>query len=80
MIVDGRPAHMSARKPLGFAIPGYAAAAGKKGHALGVSRQWTAEEARRASMKGAARRLAALSKRGPMPRDAAGRFIPADKP
>lgn len=34
------------RRP-GFTIPGYAAAAAKKGHQLGLCRQWTPEEARR---------------------------------
>lgn len=42
--------------PTGFAIPGYAAAAARKGHELKLIRQWTADEARsHASAAGHAR-------------------------
>lgn len=33
------------RRP-GFTIPGYAAAAARKGHELGLCRRWTPEEAK----------------------------------
>lgn len=33
------------RRP-GFTIPGYAAAAARKGHEMGACRRWTPEEAR----------------------------------
>lgn len=48
----------STRKPTGFALPGYASRAGRKGQAMGLCRRWTAEEARRHSAAGVlARRL-----------------------
>jgi hypothetical protein len=34
------------RRPTGFAIPGYAARAARKGQEMGLCRRWTAEEAR----------------------------------
>jgi hypothetical protein len=43
------------RRP-GFSIPGYAAAAARKGHQLKLCRQWTPEEARRMSEQGVAAR------------------------
>lgn len=44
-----------AKRP-GFTLPGKAAEAGRTGHALGVTRQWTAEEAREQARRGAERR------------------------
>lgn len=44
------------RRP-GFTIPGYAAAAARKGHQLGLCRQWTPEEAREMSRRGVDARL-----------------------
>jgi hypothetical protein len=34
------------RKPTGFALPGYASRAGRKGQAMELCRRWSAEEAR----------------------------------
>jgi hypothetical protein len=38
--------HGPLRRRTGFALPGRASAAGRKGHALGLTRRWTAQEAR----------------------------------
>lgn len=52
------------RKVTGFALPGYASRAARKGHALGLCRRWSAAEAReRASAAGrasVAKRLATI--------------------
>lgn len=41
----------TSRRP-GFTIPGYAAAAARKGHELKLLRQWTPDEAREHGRKG----------------------------
>lgn len=43
------------RRP-GFTIPGYAAAAARKGQELGLCRRWTPEEARRIGAAAAEKR------------------------
>jgi hypothetical protein len=43
------------RRP-GFTIPGYAAAAARKGHELKTCHEWTAEEAREQGRRAAAKR------------------------
>ena len=45
----------SQRRP-GFTIPGYAAAAARKGHELKTCHEWTPEEARAQGRKAAAKR------------------------
>lgn len=52
------------KRPTGFAIPGYAASAAKKGQALGLCRRFTPAEAREA-----------VRKRGPLRRDVTGKFV-----
>lgn len=47
------------RRP-GFTIPGNASAAGRKGHILGLSHQWTADEAREQARRGGLARAARL--------------------
>jgi hypothetical protein len=69
---------MSARRPRGFAISGYASKAAKKGHALGppYCREWTREEAKAASRKAARQRDTAgrfRSQTDPLPEPASGR-------
>jgi hypothetical protein len=56
------------RRLTGFALPGRASQAGRKGHDLGLTREWTAEEARQYAVEGGYARAAQSA------RDARGRF------
>jgi hypothetical protein len=44
--IDPSVSTAAPRRPRGFALPGYAASAARKGHELKLIRQWTADEAR----------------------------------
>jgi hypothetical protein len=47
---DDGPAPL--RRLTGFAVPGLASAAGRKGHALGLTRQWSRQEAAQQAHEG----------------------------